>query len=280
MATSIFAEGSQLRVHYAGSLDFAVGQPFYKSLHHHPDATEILLICEGAGTYQIGDGNHEVQTQSIVVYNQGVWHEERSSDTVPHRMLYVGFSGLAVNGLEPGMFIQSDRSPVISVRDRYHQVEHKFREILREYLHPSAESEFMSSHLLAVLLADLARMIHHKDYGRKNQRNAKVVELVKHYVQENYSQPIELADLAAAAYLSPFHLSRLFKEEAGISPIHYVQHYRMEVAKHLLSVSDETLRGIAHRVGYHSEPHFQNLFKRLHGVAPGEYRKMAKDEGI
>ncbi len=273
MQPSLFLDGFLPQVHYAGSLTFSAGEPFYKSLHHHPDVTEILLICEGSGEYQIGETQYPIEPQSLVVYNQGVWHEERSFEATAHRMLYIGFSRLQVHGLAPGMLILPDAPPVIPLRDRYLHVEDKFREILHEHLNPSAESAFISSHLLAALLAELARVIHYKDSSRKNRRSSQVVDLVKHYVQENYNQAIELRDFAAITYLSPYHLSRLFKQEAGVSPMHYVQQYRMEVAKHLLSASNETVAEIAHRVGYQSEQHFQNVFKRLIGLAPGAYRR-------
>lgn len=277
MEHSLFVEGEMPRVHYAGSLEFGIGEPFYKSLHHHPDVTEILLICEGEGEYLIGGVPCRIESQSIVVYNQGVWHEESSLDHVAHRMLYVGFSHLELRGLDSGMFLRADAPAVIPLRHRFLFIEEKFREILQEYEHPSPESEFVSNHLLAVLLAELAREIHHKENARPTKSLPQVVGTVKHFIEENYSHPIELRDLAEAAYLSPFHLSRIFKRETGVSPMHYVQKYRMEVAKQFLSMSGDTVGEIGRRVGYQSETHFQNVFKRLVGLPPGKFRSLHRE---
>jgi iron complex transport system substrate-binding protein len=91
-------------------------------------------------------------------------------------------------------------------------------------------------------------------------------------IQENYAQPITLADLAEAALISPYYLCRQYKQHSGMTPFQYLIRYRMEVAMYYLRNTSETISQIASLVGYRSETHFQILFRKTVGITPGQYR--------
>ena len=55
------------------------------------------------------------------------------------------------------------------------------------------------------------------------------------YLKENFREQPELADLAKAVHMSPFHLQRMFREWAGISPKKFLQYISLRHAQKLLS---------------------------------------------
>lgn len=94
----------------------------------------------------------------------------------------------------------------------------------------------------------------------------------KDLVDARYHEPLFVADLAAAAGLSPAHFSRLFKQTFGESPHQYLLTRRLERAAALLSATDWTVAAVCIAVGWDSVGSFTTSFRRIFGVTPQNYR--------
>ncbi len=95
---------------------------------------------------------------------------------------------------------------------------------------------------------------------------------VSTYIEEHLAEDLSLSELAAVAYLSPYHFARLFKASTGFAPHQYVIGRRIERAKLLLSTTNWSLAAIAHAVGFAHESHLALHFKRLTGLLPSASR--------
>ena len=95
---------------------------------------------------------------------------------------------------------------------------------------------------------------------------------VSTYIEEDLAEDLSLSELAAVAYLSPYHFARLFKASTGFAPHQYVIGRRIERAKLLLSTTNWSLTAIAHAVGFAHESHLALHFKRLTGLLPSASR--------
>jgi AraC-like DNA-binding protein len=275
LAHSVFTKDHLPQLAYAGSLDMAAGEPFLNSLHNNPEVTELMLICEGEGTFLFDGKEYWAGDKTILFYNQGLWHEERSLHHRPFKTLYLGFSNMQLSGLPTGFFIDRQLPPVIPLKEHYFHIEQRLKEIVKEKNSPSPESDMVANHLLGALLAELARCLLHrkpKADTRKGMAASQAGAIVKRYIHENYTMELSLKHLAGLVFVSPFHLCRIYKQETGMTPIQYIIHYRIEVSKQHLSSSDETIGTIAKKVGYDSETYFQNIFKKITGLTPGQYR--------
>nr|WP_240929518.1 helix-turn-helix transcriptional regulator [Streptomyces coryli] len=87
-----------------------------------------------------------------------------------------------------------------------------------------------------------------------------------------YADPLSVADLAAAAGLSPAHFSRRFKAAFGESPHQYLLTRRLERAAALLRATDWTVAAVGVAVGVRSIGSFTTSFRRMYGVTPQAYR--------
>lgn len=103
----------------------------------------------------------------------------------------------------------------------------------------------------------------------KHERIAQITQ----YLNENYSRKLTLEEVAKEFYISPYYLSRSFKEGTGFNLINYLNYIRIINAKILLDTTDKNIIGISAEVGFESTTHFDRVFKELEGTTPMQYRK-------
>ncbi|OCT16714.1 hypothetical protein A8709_08585 [Paenibacillus pectinilyticus] len=106
-------------------------------------------------------------------------------------------------------------------------------------------------------------------------RRSKPVAVCQNYIFNRIYEPIRLAELAEAAGVHPSHLTKLFKQETGITISEYIQRQKVEEAKKLLAFSDATPFSAASLLNFHDQSHFTKVFKKYAGVTPKQYKKHA-----
>lgn len=109
--------------------------------------------------------------------------------------------------------------------------------------------------------------------GDQRQKNYRVARQVMEYIKKNLNRNLSLEDIAQAVYLSPFYLSRVFKEETGCTVMEYLTRTRMEEAKKLLAEGQISVREIAEKVGYHNPSYFSKVFHAAEGLTPSQFRR-------
>ncbi len=92
------------------------------------------------------------------------------------------------------------------------------------------------------------------------------------YLQENYFQDISLQSVAEQFGVHKVYLARTFKAETGETLNEYLNKIRLEKAKLLLSMTEDTAQDISYTVGFNSTQSFYNVFKKYAGCSPTEYR--------
>jgi two-component system response regulator YesN len=101
-----------------------------------------------------------------------------------------------------------------------------------------------------------------------------IVHQIKQYIMENSSKDISLEMIADRVNLSPYYISKLFKEQLGLNYIDFLTECRVERAKALMCDSEMSLKEITFEIGYNDPNYFSRVFRRVHGISPTEYRKM------
>ena len=92
------------------------------------------------------------------------------------------------------------------------------------------------------------------------------------YIHDHYTEPISRKDVADYVSVSESHLSRCFHQEAGIPLQVYLNRYRVNQSKKLLTNSDKSITEIALEVGFSDGNYFSRLFHKEVGVSPRNYR--------
>ena len=94
------------------------------------------------------------------------------------------------------------------------------------------------------------------------------------HIECHLDQRIEVSDLARIAVTSEYHFRRLFSALAGVPLSEYIRRRRLTVAGAEVLARDRTLLEIAVRYGYGSGEAFARAFRGMHGVGPGEARRV------
>lgn len=107
---------------------------------------------------------------------------------------------------------------------------------------------------------------------RKNAGTSKPVTACIEYIYAHIKERVTIEDLSAHTGLSASYLSRLFKDEVGISVSDYIREKKIEKAQNLLKFCDYSLIEIANYLSFSSQSHFIQVFKKLVGMTPKKYR--------
>jgi AraC-like DNA-binding protein len=132
--------------------------------------------------------------------------------------------------------------------------------------------EETSLQLLAYLLsvANKARNHNISLIGRATtlRRYNELTQAACEQLATRLGEKLNLDELAAALYVSPFHLSRVFRMRTGLSLSRYHQHLRLRAALERILDGESNLTRLAINLGFAHHSHFTSMFRREFGVPP------------
>ena len=101
------------------------------------------------------------------------------------------------------------------------------------------------------------------------------------YIEENLSEKISFEELAAQLAISRRNFDRRFTKATGNTPVEYLQRVKVEVAKSTLEKGRKTIFEVMNDVGYSDDKAFREVFKRITGVSPLDYKaKYTKEAAL
>lgn len=92
------------------------------------------------------------------------------------------------------------------------------------------------------------------------------------YIQENYSKKISLEEISKSGTVSRSKCCKLFKDTLQLSPIQYLNNFRLEKSMELLKDHSHSIVDVAHECGFSGASYYTELFHREIGVTPSEFR--------
>lgn len=113
--------------------------------------------------------------------------------------------------------------------------------------------------------------------GQKDHEDKEVIKAQK-FIEDNYEDTIRVDDLADKLAMSRRTLERRFKKATCNTVTEYIQRVKMEAAKKGLETSRKNVNEIMYDVGYTDSKSFRNLFRRVTGLTPNEYRNKYNKE--
>jgi AraC-like DNA-binding protein len=113
-----------------------------------------------------------------------------------------------------------------------------------------------------------------KGSNKKTTREAHkdLVERTILFLNKNFCRNFTITGLANEVFSSPFHLCRVFRDEAGMTLHSYISGLRLRTALKALREKNISLTELALDLGYSSHSHFSSSFRRAFSLSPKEYR--------
>ena len=124
------------------------------------------------------------------------------------------------------------------------------------------------------LLLSIISTTNHEKRSSYRKQQVDIVKAVNEYISTQFMKRITIDSLSDQFDIPTSTLKRCFKGVYGTTIHHYLKECRINVAKHLLQESDQSILEIANAVGYENGSKFTSAFKEATGVTPSAYRKV------
>lgn len=225
--------------------------------HHHHSMYEIVYYVSGSGHTTIRGFRYPYSGGHCAVIAPGVKHDEYcSADT---EVVYFGF-------------LHTDEHIPLSTRifrDDRGRIGEIMKEMVEETKHKRNHFALKLDMLLQFTLIEVDRLFAQETSAGSEESLRQTVQ----YIQQYYTEPVTLMELAKMSGYSYDHFRHLFKAYTGKTPMNYITHLRIEKAKEMLLEGKDNITQISLECGYSSLSHFSSLFKKKTGKNPREYIK-------
>lgn len=247
--------------------------PSFVTTRPNPTDYLIIWVIRGGMDGTIGDDTVHAAAGDLVVLDPGVPHRYGPSEHAEWEWLWVHYGGTAA--AELSRRIRTTPTPVVGFGPDEH-VRARFNELVASGAAVGERvSDLRVDSCLYSLMGLMIERVGRIAVGARYPKHGGLAS-VHEFVNDRLAETLTLDDLVEHTGFSPSHLSRLFHDHIGISPMQYVTRQRMTRAATLLEVSTLNIAEIAHSVGYSDPYHFSRRFKQATGYAPTHYRTASR----
>lgn len=246
------------------------GGDWHSTPHAHHYA-ELFYIVAGDGQFRFESSLYPVKANQLVFVNPNVVHTEVGDEAHPMEYIVLGIEGLELSMTDG----QQNRYQILDFRGSG-DILTCLRNILRETQSAQPGYEAICQAYMEILILRLMRSASFSvspSLPSVNHQSA----AIRHFIDTHYKEPLRLEDLARESHINKFYLAHAFKDEYGMSPIHYMISRRIEESRYLLQETNMSISQIARVLGFSSASYFSQSFRRAEGCSPIEYRKNKSD---
>ncbi len=265
---SVFAKTNLIHLQEIGTL---TAQKPHTSQRENLASYLFFIVIMGIGTLEYCENSYELKTGDCAFLDCRKAYAHRTSEKL-WTLKWVHFYGPNMNGIYE-KYTERGGQPAFHAREpqRYLEILRQLHEIAvgNAYIRDMQIYEKLTA-LLTLLMEESWNPQSNTRGGTQKQN----LQNIKDYLDQNYSQKILLDDLAEHFYINKFYLTKIFKEQFGLSVNNYLTQVRITHAKQLLRFTDFSVEKIGAECGMSDANYFSRVFKKVEGMSPGEFRKL------
>ncbi len=253
----------------------------------------IFIYCvRGKGWYEVEGKRYEIEPNQYFIIPKGKAHNYGADRNNPWTIYWIHFAGTlakhyAENAAEPKEIRPEQHSRISNRQNLFEEIYTTLCGV-REL-----ESLSFASSLFHYYLGSLRYIQQYRSAVGNNGfplshdtqeengetrterglEHKKIVDALRHYMEENKEKRLTLEQLARYCGYSISHLSLMFREQTGESPIEYFNSLKMKEACWLLENTDMKVNQISFKLGFDDAYYFSRLFTKMMGVSPKAWRK-------
>lgn len=251
-----------------------------------PDC-QLVYVVSGQAQLTVGSNHYIVRGGECVYYGPECPHrlsadgmtdyysvhfDWKQSSSLPvhpaHRIRFLEQDGLIGDTRNPILDIPPFGDVLLPTRFTVSGLEPILTRIVKEYELEQPGYSVTLRGLMIQALTLVFRQLLDKGTARKSHNR---IDPAIQAMQEHPGRNWAVSELAAMCGYHPVHFAKLFKEEMGLLPKHYIIGERIKRAKREL-LHGEKVEVISETLGFASIHYFSHQFKRLTGLTPTEFR--------
>lgn len=263
----------------------------YVNWHWHEEF-EIGFVTEGSVNLGCGNRNYQMECGGIFFINSNVLHSMHRNATYKRAIFKsIAFHSSIISESVTSVFYTKYLFPILSnvnfkecIINKDHRAYQSILDILKNvwnYIYfEESDYELKVRNELSTLFGILNQL--QKNIGETvfpkipNYLLEKRVQVLLDYIHTHYKNKITIETLAKTASISKTEVLRCFKSIIGLSPITYLNSYRLQKAAQLLINTENNIQEIATDCGFDDNSYFSKLFKKNYHVTPHNYRLQNK----
>ena len=253
---------------------------------------EIDYVLSGSAYFTCGDKNYQLQAGDAIFINQNMKHFITPATDEPCIFYNMLFQPTYLFGFGLLKATEEYIYPIVHNNDLFcipfFQEDAKNKEILKciKDIKALNESESFGYELdVKAKMISLWSELYKNNVSQAetkaviatgNQDEYRIKQALL-FIQDRFSDPITLDDIANSILVSKSECCRCFKRCLQVTPFEYLMHYRItESTKQMHYNLGESISDIASSVGFNNTSYFNKIFKKYMNCTPTEYRKNLK----
>lgn len=251
-------------------------------INHSHSLCEIMYVNEGAMSIETESGRSQVGCNQFIWIDAGIRHWDLRFNNGLCSMMNIEFQYEEGPDLAPdlGSLLKEDsllwnmfdRKPrVLTLTDRGGIIFQLMKSIIPLANSTYEQSRHLCSLLCAQVMLEIARL-RSLNQSPEVAANRYITEALD-ILYESYAEPLTASFVAERLHIHPSYLHRLFREYTSRTMKDHLQRIRIQHAQELLTQTRKSVQEIAAEVGFSNTQQFQQLFRRIVGVRPLDYRK-------
>ena len=235
----------------------------------------IHYISGGQGLFRTEGAEHRLTAGDVFLMRPDTAAEYSADAEDPWTYEWVGFSGTDAGQILASTDFSENRSVIHAF-----SAGAELRQHLRRINDAFGNTYSHAIRMTGELYLALHTLVEHAERpAPESWDNAYAVNRAVDYIDARYSYPISVEEIAAYAGVSRSTLFRHFRKLLGVSPIEYLEEYRIRRARELLLSTDLTVAAISVSTGYDNGLYFSKAFKKSVGMTPTAYRAGHRKDG-
>lgn len=256
---------------------------------------ELLYVSHGEVETDMGGVVHRIAAGQLIVLPSGVFHQNRIVAGEPARLMGIHFDFFDELRIqqEEDMVVdeekgaQPDKFAAEAAAGGYLPLTQEIiytpssdcvqwmEQLVQEFTMRSPGYELLCKGLMMNILASLIRT---QLAGRRagstvhGERIRSIMGEMERHPSENWSGSV----IAAKLNVHEDHMSKLFRQVAGMPPGEYVRTIRLREARRLLGETDWSIELVGEAVGYPDLHYFSRIFSAHEGISPRAFRKLTR----
>lgn len=264
---TLFAKSSLLYLQEIGNLQ--AEQPHTSSRKHLPS---YLFFCVNYGNGELKyQGKIHKLVQGDCVFIDCQLPYSHSTGIVLWSLSWIHFSGVTMKDIYKKYQERGGR-PIFHPENII-----PFIELHKNLLDLATSDDHIRDMRINSCLNELLILLMNESWypAEKNDSILKKqnIDPIREFLDAHYTEKISLDTLAEQFFISKFYLTRVFKEQFGVSINTYVLHLRITKAKQMLRFTDKKLEDIGYQCGLGAPHYFSRIFKQIEGITPSEFRE-------